>query len=434
MIKNIKANVSLILFLVFSLNSSFSQDTLIFNKSEAEALFLQNNLSLLAENLSISKAEASLIQAKVWPNPTLTVDQVNLWKPNSKIQGQELVPPISGDFGRNQQFGISIEQLILTAGKRKKLMALEKVGIEKSKQYFEEVLRSLKIELRTQLNQINYLQTYKGIYENQLTSVNQLVNAYKNQVDAGFLDKGEYIRLKALSLEILNDINNLENERYAVEHNLKLLLNLPTATHFELKSEGLKVNPEELVNLDIAALIDTAHNNRPEYKISKLQEDFAQKYLAVERAERIPNLSLIGEYNRGDAIYTDFIGFGVVMDLPVFNRNKGNIRIAELEIQQAQLNQQFVTSGIEKEVSLAVLQFRKALEFAQQIDEDYESELDQILNAYTHNFKNKNIDLIQYLDFLEAYLENKNIILQAALELRNKAEEINYSVGKDIIK
>ena len=433
MIHKTIAKVSLILNLMLFINFSYSQDTLVLNRAESETVFLQNNLSLLAENISISKAEASLIQANVWPNPTLTLDQVNLWKPKS-IEGQELVPPLSGDFGRNQQFGVSIEQLILTAGKRRKLMALEKVSIEQSKQYFEEVLRSLKIEFRAQLNQLNYLQTYKTIYENQLTSINQLTKAYKNQVEAGFLDKGEYIRLKALALEILSDIHNLENDLNEVEHNLKQLMNLPSTTHFELKPEGLAVNLGELTDFDITALVDSAQNNRPAYQISKLQEDYAEKYLAVERAERVPNLALLGEYNRGDGIYTDFVGFGIAMDIPVFNRNKGNIRIAELEIQQAQLNQQFVTSGIEKEVSLAVLQFRRALDFIQQIDDDYESELDQILNAYTQNFKNKNIDLIQYLDFLEAYLENKNIILKAAVELRNKAEDLNYAVGKDIIK
>lgn len=428
--------ISFILLSLFTLSTekSIAQDTLRLNKVEAESVFLQNNLMLLAEHLSISKAEARLIQAKVWPNPTLTVDQVNLWKPSSKIQGEELIPPLSGSFGRNQQFGISVEQLVLTAGKRRKLMALEKVGIEQSKHYFEELLRGLKIEFRTQLNQLNYLQSYKSIYETQLASIQQLTIAYKNQVDAGFLNKGEYIRLKASELEILSDIQNLENEYNEVEFNLKQLMNLPTTSRFVLSSEGFAVNVNQLLELNIAALIDTAQNNRPEYQMALLHEEYAQKYLAVERAERIPNLALIGEYNRGDGLYMDFIGFGISMDLPVFNRNKGNIKVAELETQQAKINQQFVVSGIEKEVSLAALQLRRANSFFEQIDKEYESELDQILLAYTQSFKNKNINLIQYLDFLEAYLENKNIILQATVDLRNRAEELNYAVGKDIIQ
>lgn len=429
----IKVNSLLILFLTLGLSDGFSQDTLRLNKKEAETVFLQNNLPLLAEKLSISKAEAKVIQAKVWPNPTLTIDQVNLWKPKS-IEGQELVPPFSGNFGRNQQFGITLEQLIITAGKRKKLMALEKVGVEQSKQYFEEVLRNLKIEFRMLLNQLNYLQAYKNIYETQLSSINQLVKAYKNQVDAEFIHKGEYIRLKASSLELLKELQNMENTLSEIEHSIKLLLNVPSTTFFELSAEEVALNFDALKGLETAALIDTARNNRPEYQMSLLQEDFAEKYLAVERAERVPNLALIGEYNRGDGIYTNFIGFGVAIDLPIFNRNKGNVRIATLEIEQAKLKQQLVTSGIEKEVSLAIIQYKRAVDFLAQIDTDYEKELDQILTAYTQNFKSKNIDIVEYLDFLEAYLENKNILLQATTELRNKGEELNYAVGKDIIK
>src|SRR5690554_3571861 len=85
--------ISFILLSLFTLSTekSIAQDTLRLNKVEAESVFLQNNLMLLAEHLSISKAEARLIQAKVWPNPTLTVDQVNLWKPSSKFQAESLI-------------------------------------------------------------------------------------------------------------------------------------------------------------------------------------------------------------------------------------------------------------------------------------------------------------------------------------------------------
>src|SRR5690554_7602628 len=72
-------------------------------------------------------------------------------------------------------------------------------------------------------------------------------------------------------------------------------MNLPTTSRFVLSSEGFAVNVNQLLELNIAALIDTAQNNRPEYQMALLHEEYAQKYLAVERAERIPNLALIGE-------------------------------------------------------------------------------------------------------------------------------------------
>ncbi|RFC55303.1 TolC family protein [Brumimicrobium aurantiacum] len=423
--------VSLLFSVVFYAKNGLSQDTLIFNKAEAETVFLKNNLVILAENLSISKAEAKVIQAKVWPNPTFTLDQINLWRPKNPTS--EPIPPIFGNYN-NQQVGISIEQLILTAGKRKKLVALEKVGLNQSIHYFEEVLRGLKIEFRTLLNELIFYQNQTEIYENQLASINQLLDSYKNQVESGFLNKGEYIRLKAVSLELVNNLNEIESNLNKVKLNLKNLMNLPPSSHFELKLEFDKEQRNPILNLDIEALIDSAHQNRPEYQISKLQEDYTQKHLAVERAEKVPNLTLIGSYDRGGSIYTDFIGFGVALDVPVFNRNKGNIRIAELNIEEAKFNHELVSSVIEKEVNSALFNYRKSLKMIQQIDEGYEIELDQTLKSYTSNFQNRNIDILQYLDFFEAYLENKNIILEATLKLKNRAEELNYAVGKDIIK
>lgn len=436
--KHICAFVFTLLFCGLSFNNSLfsqntgEQDTLKLSQEECEALFLKNNLSILAENINISKAEALVIQAKTWPNPNLTIDQVNLWKPENQIGGQEVVPPLTKDFGRNQQFAITIEQTILTAGKRKKLKALRQVGVEKQEQYFQELLRNLKLGLRMHLNELSYAQSIQRIYLQQLQSVQQLTQSYQNQLDAGYLKKGEYIRLKATELELQNQINQIENKMSALGYDLKLLMNIPIATHLVLKTEDVK--PDQFQSFNTLELIEKAQNNRPDYKLGNLNQKFAESTLAVERAERVPNFSIQGQYDRGSGIYTDFIGFGISMDLPIFNRNKGNIKVAELEIKQTEIVQELITSTIEKEVNLAFLQYRKALNFVQQIDDGYETELDQMLTAYTQNFMKRNINLIKYLDFLKAYLENKEILLQAYLDLRVKTEQLNYAVGTDNIK
>lgn len=425
-------------FIVFSIVfSSFflrGQDsTLVLNKTEFEALFLKNNLALLIENLSITKAEAEIIQARVWPNPTFSIEDVNLWRPNS-IKNEELTPPLVGDFGRNHQFTIGFEQLIITAGKRKKLIELKEMGYAYSQQYFEEVLRNLKVEFRHSLNQLNFLQKYKEVYKSQLTSINQLKASFKNQVEQGYLNKGEYIRLKALSMEVLHELNQLESEYESVEHHIKLLINVPVYTTIQLKEEGMKVDQEKLISLDTQELIDSALVHRPDFQLAKLEEEMAMQSRSIARAERIPDLSFLGNYNRGDALYPNYVGFGIAFDLPIFNRNKGNIRLAEIEIEQAKNNQKLAVQSIKKEIALAISQYKKAIEFAQQIDDNYDTELDQILAAYTQNFTNQNISIIEYLDFLDAYLENKRIILQAEYQLREKAEELNSAIGIDLIK
>lgn len=139
-----KRRAIIILFLYFSLHV-IAQDTLKLSRQQCEAIFLKENLLLIAEKLKVPQAEAMVLQAKLWPNPTVSLDEINLWATQKQLSvfNQELPGFNGGNFGRNQQVSFSIEQLILTAGKRKKLMALEQVNVDKSKQYFEDLLRHL---------------------------------------------------------------------------------------------------------------------------------------------------------------------------------------------------------------------------------------------------------------------------------------------------
>lgn len=236
------------------------------------------------------------------------------------------------------------------------------------------LLRKLKLEFRLQLFELEHLNSIRSIIENQLTSINLLLNAYKNQVEQGFLNKGEAIRLGALSLSIQNELNTIETEYDEIEHTVKLLLNIPLKSHLRIKEEVYNKEIESL-KFTVESLVATAKANRPDYHLSNLAEKYAEQQVKVERAERIPDISLLGEYNRGDGIYRDFVGFGISFDLPVFNRNKGGIKMANIELEQAKINQKFVNNSIEKEVSLALNQLQRAQHFTSSIEENYEGSL-----------------------------------------------------------
>ena len=130
----IKSGKLILILFLFSLSAK-AQDTLKLSREQAEAIFLKENLLLLAEKLNISQAEAIVMQARLWPNPTLAISEVNLWATDRQTGGQQVSPPFVGNFGKNQQIGFELEQLVQTAGKRKKLMALEQAtnsGISKA--------------------------------------------------------------------------------------------------------------------------------------------------------------------------------------------------------------------------------------------------------------------------------------------------------------
>lgn len=129
----------------------------------------------------------------------------------------------------------------------------------------------------------------------------------------------------------------------------------------------------------------------------------------------------------------NFVGFGLSLDLPFFNRNQGRIRKAQMEIDQMEIHHKQVRSAVENEIVLAYQNLGNAIGFLQQIEPDYEATLEELLGAYTKSFEKREISLLEYLDFFDAYLENRKIILEAAREVNEKAEDLNYAIGQDLI-
>ncbi|PTB95614.1 TolC family protein [Marivirga lumbricoides] len=428
-------------FLLILYAFSFSvkaQDTLHLSRAQSEAIFIKENLLIIAEKLQIPQAEAMVLQAKLWPNPSIEIEEVNLWTSQSGTNnlsyfGEELPPFGKGSFGKNQQLGVSVEQLILTAGKRRKLVAMEKVGVEQAKQYFEEVIRGLKIEFRNQLTILQYLELSRKIYLNQINSITQLTNAYRNQMDQGNVSKGEYVRLKALELEIAQTINEHNKKINEAQKELKLLMNLPASIQLTITEDDYLRDVQNFPPLFINDLISQAKENRPDYKLVELEQDYARKKLGYEKAQRVPDLALSGAYDRGGNFMKDFVGFGLTMDLPFFNRNQGNITAAKIGVEQSEILKKHKDLSLENEVSLAHANLLNAVSFLNKIETNYETTLDELLSTYTKNFSNRNMSMLEYLDFFEAYLENKKIILEAGKEVNEAAEELNFTIGKDII-
>lgn len=403
-------------------------DTIAFTRLDAETIFLQSNLSLLAEKLNIDIAKAKVIQAKVWPNPTLSVSEVNLW---SNSTAEEL-PVLWGNYGRNQEIALSLEQLVYTAGKRKKLIAIEKVGVQMAAEYYKDILRSLKTEFRNNLTALQFNQQQKSVYKKQLQSVRKLINAYASQVQQGNISQAEYVRLKASELEFLNELNELNTEGNALQKEMKILMNLPAKSYIKLENEGFVPNLNSVNKLNLADIINEAENNRPDVRLAKLAQQYSNNRYAYEKALRTPDITLQASYDRGGNIMNNFFGIGFAIDLPFFNRNQGNIKAAKHTIEQSTLIKEQTFNTALAEIAQAYSNFINARELYESIDTGYDNDLDMILESHLKNFSERNISLLVYLDYVEAYIKNKEILLTSKKQLNERLEELRYASGQEL--
>jgi len=425
---------SLIFLSLFLGTLLHGQESITISRKEAEAIFLDQNLDLIAERLEIPKAQAAVLQAKLWPNPTFSIDEMNFWALPGQIEplGEEL-PPLFGNFGKHFQFSFGIEQLIQTAGKRKKLMAVEQISADKAHGYLEDLLRNLKVEFRHLLTELQFLQFQEQVYLDQIDVVRQLTSSFDRQVDLGHISRGELVRLRALELQFSKYGQEIRKEINEKQKELKILMRLPSESDLVITDEDFVIDTDQVHALQLPDLLKTVQSSRPDLKLASLEEKYHENVLNYEKAQRIPDINLKAGYDRGGNILYNFIGFGVDIELPLFNKNQGNIEAARIGIVQSRYKYDQKIHLIENELVLAFRNLLEALEFYESIDTDYETALDDILEGYIRNFQSRNISLLEFIDYLEAYIENKEIILKAGMDLHFKAEELNYSMGTDVL-
>lgn len=405
-----------------------ARDTLLVSRAEAEAIFLKNNLRLLSEKLNIDQAEAQVIQAKLWPNPRLEVGEINLWS-NAK---SEQLPPISGNWGKTSEVTVGLEQLIYTARKRKKLMAMEKVGVEIAQEYFQDFLRILKVEFRNNLTHLQYVEEKQSVYKKQLASIQKLLHAYSNQARQGNISKGEFIRLKASELEFVKQLSDLQKENNQLQKELKTLMNLPPQRFLKISMDQFVPDVNKMESINLAALTADALEKRPDVKASVLEEKYNNRKYKYELSQRIPDVTLLASYDRGGNIMNDFVGVGFALDLPFFSRNQGNIKASKIEIQKSQYMKEEKNNQAQNEVIQAYEDLVVAKKLYENIEASYEKDLDMLLESHQKNFALRNTSMLEYLDFVNAYLENKTIILDSKKELNEHFEELQFVIGKEL--
>jgi len=419
--------VLLCITLILCNQKILAQNRLEITIEQAEKQFLEKNLQLLAERCNIAIADAAIVQAKTLNNPTIGASDVNFWNPNA-AEELDVVP---STFGKGVVFSLELEQMIRTAGKRRKLVAIEKVSKEIVIQEFELLLLGLKTELRRILYETIYLQLYADILKVQAESVNNLVEVYKVQSANGNIAKSELIRLQSSLIELETEENEVLTELYKQHKDLKILLNIAPETEISIVNSTAETkNPNEF---SLSQLLEMAKNSHPEFLLSDLNIRYNEKVLAYEKSQRSPDVALSVNYDRYGGVWKNFVGIGIGIDIPVLDRNQGNIKMAKLTIEQSHYNAEYQKNVIFQDIAEAYKQYMLNYNYYQKLmDKDFSEDLENMFEAYSRNLLNRNINMFEYIDFMDSYKTTKQAILLAKKNLNTSFAELQYSVNNEI--
>jgi len=419
--------IRIVLLILLGLNSRLMAQEAEQNrlkKSEIEQVFLAHNLTLLAQRFHIQQAEAGMLQAKLWPNPKIEISEVNLWKNPSS----ETLPALIGHYGKNQQVALELEQTIELAGKRKKRIQLQLLEKENAKLQFEELLRNLKYDLRNKCIELQVLQERERLYSDQVTIFHKLAQSYQKQWKEGNVSEMDYLRIQSESIAFANKLSEIQQQKIEKMN--------AVAQYLGSKGQALSI----IDTLGIPVFIGNkasewklmALDNRSDYKLIHNELKKSKAQLEIEKAERVPDLQVSLNYDRGGNIMRDFVGVGLAMDLPLFNRNQGNIKVAQLELEKNKVEIEQFRIDIEREIGFLAARLSNLESSLKATDQQFDGKLDIALERYVRNFQQQRLTIVEFIDFINNYMENKEAILERRANYLQYGEELAYLIGKDI--
>ncbi|MEI6575794.1 MAG: TolC family protein [Bacteroidota bacterium] len=398
-------------------------DTIKLSIEGAEKQFLTKNLLLLAEKCNVDAAEAGIIQARLWPNPNLQVEQ-NIYNFETHK---------AFDFTKTGNTAITASQLFLMAGKRNKQVDLQKINLKKSEYIFYDLLRSLKFQLRTTFYDSYYLVQTLKVYDNEIQSLSKTIDVYQQQREKGNVLQMELTRLQAFNTSLQMEQNELRNKLFDKQSDLKVLLSIEGPFILPLLKNDNQLYPD-VKNLKLQSLIDTAMNNRYDLKIQESNLDWAVSNHKLQQAMAYPDLNLnLQAWNRAGGYVRDYNSITVGVDIPILNRNQGNIKIAQSQVD----NSKYVLENYKEVVKNDVMKaWSKALE-TEKLQPSQQSgfvdSYEKLTQEVQHNYEKRNISLLEFIDFYDSY---KNFIIQHNNLDNNRIdtyEELNYCLGKTLV-
>jgi len=411
-------------FLLLSLLplGAYAQDTLYVSPREADSLFIARNLSLLAAKYNIDINQTLVKQARIWDNPSFNVE-LNLYNPTIRRWF---------DVGSTGQKIFSVEQVIQIAGQRGQNAKWAKENVKISEYDFLDLVRTLKFSLHENLYSLYFNRQTIASYNRQLGLLDTIIKAYDVQFKKGNIPLKETLRLKSIYYQLNNDKTVLQNRVHDQESDLRVLLGTPLSVSPVISEAELRRYNKAGISKE--NLVKQALETRPDLKRTETAYNQSVINIEVQKREAVPNLRVGGLYDQSGSYINNYSGITLGIDLPVFNRNQANIKMAKFQSMQAAYALSNDSLRVSSEVTAAWDKLVGVEDEYRRIDADYISQFELLNRGITDNFTKRNISLLEFVDLFEAYNET---IAQLNIMQINRIlayEELNYSVGVELFK
>lgn len=414
-IKNAILFFSSVLFVV----NAQAADTLKINLQQADSLFLVHNYYLLASSLKVEAQEAQIVQAKLYPNPIFS----------TLLTAYDPVNDKAFHVNSTGHKEFQLEQLLVLGGKRKSSIAIAELDAKIALLEFHRLVRQLKFQLHNDLYKLRQQQILLDRYSEQLSLLDTILTAHEAQVAKGNIPLQELVRLKGVYLNLNNERATLLTDYLQVQSNLQILLHTTKPVLFEHSKHDVD---KYLKTQEFDRLLNEALVHQPNLLIAQQEVALASQHWQYQKRMAIPDINLFVGYDQRSGAFDNQINAGIAIPLPIWDRNQGNIKSSALRLKATQylLEAHEIELIVELQNTLTV--YEHAMSEYQKAMTLYNEDFDITFNGMLTNFKKRNISLIEFVDFFEAYNDVLAEMGRITTHLVQAAEQLNLLVGKEV--
>lgn len=284
---------------------------------EALVLALKANPELAAFSREIRAREAAVLQARLFPNPELSVTAANL--------GNAVLKDFDGP-----QTTVSLSQLILLGGKRAR--GIEVAGLDRDLAAWDYETKRMDVFTRVAQAFVEVLRAQEGVAlaNDLMTLAERVVEAVSARVRAGKVSPVEETRARVALASVKIEQARAVRELEAARKRLGATWGSTTPRFKTARGKLDKVLPIPTLEGLIQRLVQNPD-------LARWATELAQRQVTIdlERSRAIPDLTVsLGVTQFTDSNDSALVA-GVSIPLPVLNRNHGNIQAAHQRLTRA---------------------------------------------------------------------------------------------------
>ena len=405
------------MFFLLLADQSSGQNTTLISLDQAIDLALAHNHSIKATRTLILQNQAQEITANLRPNPTLGADSqfVPFFSPQD-FSGENL--------NETQQFDIGIGYLFERGHKRQRRLQAARDQTAVTRAQVGDAERTLAFNVGQQFVSVLLAESTLQFALQDLKSFQQTVDISEAQLKAGYIGEGDYLKIKLQLLQFQTDVSSAHLAKKQALVGLREFLgyNAVPADYDvigDLAYQPLKANLEDLQT--------KALRERPDFRAAELGITAAQSQILLAKANA--KVDVNGTYDfthvSGENTASIFVNF----ELPIFNRNQGEIARTGYALTQAEEQQQAASDMVLSDVANAYEAVRSNDEVVQLYTSGYLKQAQDSRDISEYAYTRGAASLLDFLDAERSYRSVQLAYRQALASYMTALEQLKEAVG-----